>query len=129
MVQWTVCDHRYRGTQSIPGSALRPGQQVPPGPCRYRAVDSQNPDSAKSIINGEIKRITGKGMLTNELDIAFNNLTITYDPLTTTLTQSADRAYSLGFLGSSKPDLSGIYNLGLLNQVLASKGLATVQGP
>jgi len=88
-----------------------------------------NPDSAKSIINSEIKRITGKGMLTNELDIAFNNLTITYDPLTTTLTQSADRAYSLGFLGSSKPDLSGIYNLGLLNQVLASKGLAIVQGP
>src|SRR5437870_5436008 len=82
-------------------------------------------DSAKSIINSEIKRITGKGMLTNELDIAFNNLTITYDPLTTTLTQSADRAYSLGFLGTSKPDLSGIYNLGLLNQVLASKGLAT----
>ena len=88
-----------------------------------------NPDSAKSIINSEIKRITGKGMPTNELDTAFNNLTITYDPLTTTLTQSADRAYSLGFLGTSKPDLSGIYNLGLLNQVLASKGLATVQGP
>src|SRR5438067_6730561 len=88
-----------------------------------------NPESTKSIVNGEIKRITGKALLTNELDIAFNNLTITYDPLTTTLTQSADRAYSLGFLGSSKPDLSGIYNLGLLNQVLASKGLAIVQGP
>ena len=31
------------------------------------------------------------------------------------------------FLGSSKPDLSGIYYLGPLNQVLLSKGLAQVQ--
>ena len=88
-----------------------------------------NTASAKTIINSEIKNITGKGMPSNELDIAYNNLTVTYDPLTSTLTTSADRAYSLGFLGTSKPDLNGIYNLGLLNKVLASKGLATVQGP
>ncbi len=30
---------------------------------------------------------------------------------------------------TSKPDLTGIYNPGLLNQVLSSKGLAVVQGP
>jgi hypothetical protein len=35
----------------------------------------------------------------------------------------------LGFLGSSMPDLSGINNLALLNQVLTSKGLATIVGP
>jgi NitT/TauT family transport system substrate-binding protein len=87
-----------------------------------------NPDSAKSIINSEIKRITGKGMVASELNIAWNDLDITYDPLASSLYQSADRAYSLGFLGGSKPDLTGIYNLGLLNSVLASKGLATVQG-
>jgi NitT/TauT family transport system substrate-binding protein len=87
-----------------------------------------NPDSAKTIINSEIKRITGKGMIAAELDTAWNNLDITYDPLASSLYQSADRAYSLGFLGSSKPDLTGIYNLGLLNSVLASKGLVTVQG-
>ncbi|HEU0000462.1 MAG TPA: ABC transporter substrate-binding protein [Ktedonobacteraceae bacterium] len=87
-----------------------------------------NPDSAKTIVNSEIKRITGKGMPASELDIAWNNLDITYDPLTSSLYQSADRAFSLGFLGSSKPALTGIYNLGLLNTVLTSKGLATVQG-
>ncbi len=87
-----------------------------------------NPTSAKSIINSEIKRITGKGMPAAELDTAWNNLDITYDPLTSSLYQSADRAFSLGYLGNSKPDLTGIYNLGLLNQVLTSKGLANVQG-
>jgi len=88
-----------------------------------------NPESAKSIVNQEIKLITGKAMTSKELDLAYNNLDITYDPLSDTLLQSADRAFSLGFLGSSKPDLSGIYNLGPLNQVLSSKGLATVAGP
>lgn len=88
-----------------------------------------NPESAKSIVNTEIKLITGKSVPINELDLAFKNLDITYDPLTSTLLQSADRAYSLGFLGSSKPDLNGVYDLGPLNQVLASKGLATVAGP
>ncbi len=88
-----------------------------------------NPESAKSIVNQEIKLITGKAMTSKELDLAYNNLDITYDPLSDTLLQSANRAFSLGFLGSSKPDLSGIYNLGPLNQVLSSKGLATVAGP
>jgi len=87
-----------------------------------------NPTSAKSIINSEIKRNTGKGFPTKEVDQAFANVNVTYDPLAATLVQSADRAYSLGFLGSSKPGLSGIYDLGPLNQVLTSKGLATVTG-
>lgn len=87
-----------------------------------------NAASAKSIVNNEIKRITGKGFSTKEIDSAFANVDVTYDPLATTITQSADRAYSLGFLGSSKPDLSNIYALGPLNQVLTSKGLATVAG-
>ncbi len=87
-----------------------------------------NPESAKSIVNNEIKLITGKALPGKEIDLAYANLDITYDPLSSTLLQSADRAFSLGFLGSNKPDLSGIYNLGLLNQVLASRGLATVAG-
>ena len=36
---------------------------------------------------------------------------------------------ALGFLGSSQPNLNGIYYLGPLNQVLTSKGLAHVTGP
>ena len=90
---------------------------------------ASNPESAKSIVNSEIKRITGKALLSTELDLAFTHLTITYDPLASTLVQSADRAYALGFLGTSKPDLSGIYYLGPLNQVLSKKGLAVVAGP
>lgn len=90
---------------------------------------NSNTESAKSIVNSEIKRITGKALLRSELDLAFMHLTITYDPLASTLVQSADRAYTLGFLGASQPNLSGIYYLGPLNQMLTKKGLAVVAGP
>lgn len=87
-----------------------------------------NPQSAKSIANAQIKLITGKAIPSNEIDMAYHNLDITYDPLASTLQESANRAFALGFLGSTKPDLTGIYYLGPLNQVLAAKGLATVAG-
>jgi len=88
-----------------------------------------HPGDTQSIVNSEIKRITGKALASQELALAYTHLDITYDPLTGTLQESADRAYALGFLGQSKPDLNGIYYLGPLNQVLSSRGLATVAGP
>jgi len=88
-----------------------------------------NPESAKSIVNSEIKSITGQALPSKEIDMAYNNLDITYDPLSSTLQESANRAFALGFLGSTNPNLTGIYDLGPLNQILASKGLAAVAGP
>ncbi len=88
-----------------------------------------NPQDTKTIVNGEIKRLTGKGLPNAEIDQAYTYLDITYDPLTSTLNESADRAYALGFLGQQKPDISGITYLGPLNQVLSSKGLATIAQP
>nr|HET6902413.1 ABC transporter substrate-binding protein [Ktedonobacteraceae bacterium] len=88
-----------------------------------------NPTAAQNIVNSEIKRITGKALTSTEISMAFANQNITYDPLGDTLLLSADRAYSLGYLGTSKPDLSGIYYLGPLNQVLTNKGLASVSQP
>ncbi len=89
----------------------------------------QNPANARTIVNDAIKKATGqKPLPANELQQAFSDLDITYDPLATTLTESANRAYSLGFLGKSKPDLSKIYNLTDLNAVLSSKGLPSVAG-
>lgn len=86
-----------------------------------------NSESAKSMVNIQIKLITGKALPNKEIDMAYHNLDITYDPLTSTLQESANRAFALGFLGS-RPNLNGIYYLGPLNHVLATKGLATVAG-
>jgi len=88
-----------------------------------------NADGAKSIVNSEIERITGQPLARDLLDKAYGNLDITYDPLAKTLFTSADSAFALGFLGDSKPDLAGIYDLGPLNAVLKEKGLATIAAP
>jgi sulfonate transport system substrate-binding protein len=54
----------------------------------------------------------------------------TYDPLKISLFQSANNAYDLGFLakGKPRPDLSGLFDLTVLDQVLKQKGLQPVEG-
>lgn len=86
-----------------------------------------NPTEAATYINNELIKIAGKGLKSAEITQALSYLTITYDPLSSSVSTQADRAYALGFL-KSNPDLTGIYYLGPLNQVLTSKGLATVSG-
>jgi NitT/TauT family transport system substrate-binding protein len=87
-----------------------------------------NPTAAKAIVNGEIQRLTGTALSQAVIDHAFPNIVSTYDPLASTLFVSADHAFAVGFLGDSKPDLRGIYDLTPLNQVLASQRLAPVAG-
>jgi sulfonate transport system substrate-binding protein len=85
-----------------------------------------NPDQAKQISNDEIKRLTGKALAKEVLDGAWSRMRITYDPISASLFKSADAAYTAGFL-KEKPDLSSIYDLKLLNEVLKEKGLAAVK--
>jgi NitT/TauT family transport system substrate-binding protein len=85
-----------------------------------------NPDQAKQIANGEIKRLTGQALSQEVVDGAWSRMRVTYDPISTSLIKSADSAYTAGFL-KDKPDLSGIYDLTLLNQVLKEKGLPPVK--
>ncbi len=87
---------------------------------------NSDPSGAQQTINDELKRLTGQSLAPQVISLAFKNLDITYDPLASTLFKAADSAYTLGFLGTSKPDLQGIYALGPLNSVLASKGLPPV---
>jgi NitT/TauT family transport system substrate-binding protein len=85
-----------------------------------------NPDQAKKIANDEIKRLTGKALTQEVVDGAWSRMRVTYDPISSSLVKSADSAYTAGFL-KDKPDLSGIYDLTLLNQVLKEKGLPPVK--
>lgn len=82
---------------------------------------------SKKILNQQIQKETGKALSPAVLDEAFGRVEVTYDPLRDTLLTSARHAYELGFLGHQMPDLSGIYDLTLLNQVLAEKGKKPIQ--
>ena len=82
---------------------------------------------AKTILNGQIQKETGKALAPAVLDEAFGRLQVTYDPLRSSLLTSAKSAFEAGFLGKQMPDLSSLYDLSLLNQVLEEKGKKEIQ--
>jgi NitT/TauT family transport system substrate-binding protein len=87
---------------------------------------NEHPDEAKRILNEEIKAETTKAIPQATLASAWKRLEITYDPVSASLLESAEDAYRIGFL-KEKPDLSHIYDLKLLNDVLREKGLAEIK--
>jgi NitT/TauT family transport system substrate-binding protein len=82
---------------------------------------------AKNVLNAQLQKETGKALPPAVLDEAFGRLQITYDPIRNSLMTSARSAYEAGFLGKQMPDLSGLYDLTLLNQVLTEKGKQIIQ--
>lgn len=81
---------------------------------------------AKQLFNGEMKAETTKGLALTTLDRAWQQLELTHDPVRESLIKSAEDARRVGFL-REKPDLSRIYDLKLLNAVLAEKKLPPIQ--
>src|ERR1700756_4714034 len=82
---------------------------------------------AKKLLNQQIQKETGKALPDAVLDEAFGRLQVTYDPLRASLLTSAKSAFDAGFLGRQMPDLTNLYDLSLLNQVLSEKGNKAVQ--
>jgi NitT/TauT family transport system substrate-binding protein len=73
---------------------------------------------AKRIINAELKRMTGKELPAVILDDAFGRLTPTWDPMTRQVAEAARWAFEQGFLGKVFPDLSGLYDLSVLEETV-----------
>ncbi len=100
-----------------------------------------NPVEAKRIFNDEIKTLTTRALPPVVLDAAWPRLHLTYDPVGASLLKSPSRparggttapggrpaedAHRIGFL-KTKPDLSRIYDLRLLSEVLQEKGLPAI---
>jgi NitT/TauT family transport system substrate-binding protein len=82
---------------------------------------------AKKLLNQQIQKETGKPLADALLDDAFGRMQVTYDPLRSSLMTAAKSAFDAGFLGRTMPDLSSLYDLSLLNQVLAEKGKKAIQ--
>ena len=87
---------------------------------------NQNKEESFSVFNTELEKITGKTIPVDELQEAFSRMKITYDPIKESLFKSANDAFDIGFLGDARPDLSEIYDLKLLNEVLEEKGLEQI---
>jgi NitT/TauT family transport system substrate-binding protein len=85
------------------------------------------PAEARQIVNQQIHKDTGKALSPQVLDQSFSRLQATYDPIRTSLLTSAQQAFDAGFLGRERPDLSGLYDLSLLNEILQEKKAKPIQ--
>src|SRR5437588_122088 len=84
-------------------------------------------DEAKQILNRQIQKETGKALSPEVLQESWGRLQATYDPLRASLLKTAQSAFEAGFLGRPMPDLAGLYDLTLLNQVLEEKNKKAIQ--
>ncbi|WP_326645313.1 ABC transporter substrate-binding protein [Streptosporangium sp. NBC_01755] len=88
------------------------------------AYIQSDPAGAKESVNAELKELSGKPIAQAVLDSAFGNITFTNDPIASSLVGSADHAQKVGLL--DPVDLNGIYDLTILNEVLAAKSQPAV---
>lgn len=87
---------------------------------------NHNPADAQVLANEAVARVTGKSLAAGVVAAAWPHMTFTLDPLPATLQQSAEHAHELGLLPNA--DVKGLYDLTLLNQVLADHQQPAVNG-
>ena len=90
---------------------------------------NKNKNMGIKLFNQALKNITGRTIQQDELADAWSRLTFTYDPIKSSLLQSANSAYDLGFLakGKERPNLSGLYDLTILNNILNQRSLQKIK--
>ena len=87
---------------------------------------AKNSADAQKATNDQIEKLTQKRLPDAVVSAAWPNLTFTYDPLAATLQKSADAAKSVGQLQDT--NLSKIYDLKILNELLQAQGQPEVKG-
>jgi NitT/TauT family transport system substrate-binding protein len=94
----------------------------------YQAIAylNSNPSDAQTLTNEAVGEITGKALANGVVAAAWPHMTFTLDPLAATLKTSADHAHAVGLLPAV--NLKGLYDLSLLNQVLAEHKQPPVNG-
>jgi NitT/TauT family transport system substrate-binding protein len=77
-----------------------------------------DPEAAKDVVGTALTELTGKPLPPAVLDRAWQRITVTDDPVASSLATSAEHAFGTGLVEES--DLTGIYDLTLLREVLGT---------
>src|ERR671919_845759 len=93
-------------------------------------INENKDQEAINAFNGALKKITGKTIPDDEIRDALTRLEFTFDPIKESLLRIADNAYELGYLGNgrSELDLSNIFDLTVLNDILDERGDRRIKG-
>lgn len=92
------------------------------------AIDVANGDAAEAqtVTNDGIENVTANRLADETIQGAWENLEFTPDPIAASLEESADDAIEVGLL--DPVELDGIYDLTILNDLLAEAGQPEVEG-
>ncbi|NIK60742.1 aliphatic sulfonate ABC transporter substrate-binding protein [Kribbella shirazensis] len=91
------------------------------------AIDfsTTNAAGAKTVVNDQLKELTGKALKPAVIDRAFQNIQITADPIAGTFPQLAKDQVTAG-IAKEAPAVAGFADLGPLNEVLGKAGKPAV---
>lgn len=87
---------------------------------------ADDPQDAQATLLDAIEAVTGARLPATVIAAAWENLTFTWDPIAASLAESAADATEAGLL--EPVDLEGIYDLRILNELLAERGESAVEG-
>ncbi|WP_026212229.1 ABC transporter substrate-binding protein [Longispora albida] len=83
------------------------------------------PEEAQQAISTSVGKLTGKPLDLKLIQQAWKTLEFTNDPIASSLLKGAEHATAVGLL--DKPDLKGLYDLALLNEILKANGKPEVK--
>jgi len=86
---------------------------------------SSNTAAAITVLNEQIRKDTGRALPPDVIQQALQRVHLTWDPIIPSLYKDARDAHEIHFL-RQEPDLSGIYDLAPLNEVLAEEHLPAI---
>jgi len=84
-----------------------------------------DPSQAEQLVSQGVEQASGKALPVDLVKRSFKSIEFTLDPLASTLQKDAAAAQKLGFIDST--DLSDIYSLDLLNQLLRADGRPAIK--
>ncbi|HLH28113.1 MAG TPA: hypothetical protein VKW77_04310, partial [Acidimicrobiales bacterium] len=84
---------------------------------------TSQPSAAAQDANTQLATLTGKALKANELTAAWGDMTFTNDPIASSILADLQHAKAAGFPTKS---ITGIFDLGPLDHVLAAQGKAPV---
>ncbi len=84
-----------------------------------------DPSGSASVVAAGITKASGKTFKASQVTASIKSISFTLDPIASSLLTVADHAVALGL--QKKSDLSGIFDLSIVNQVLQSQGKPAVK--
>jgi NitT/TauT family transport system substrate-binding protein len=84
------------------------------------------PAEGQQVVNAGLAKITGQAMQPEIVASAWEKMSFTFDPIASSLHKGAENAKSVGLLAADTK-LDGIYDLSILNRLLARAGKDAVK--